>query len=395
MGAAMSADSARLRSARLTHWLVAEAYPVWAQSGWDSAHGGFHERLAAGGPVSGDSRRARVQFRQIYAFARAPGLGWSGDVHRLVADGIAHVRSRYLRPDGLFRTLVAPDGTVIDDRALLYDQAFAILALSAAERLLGPGAGLRQMATALVDRIRMLYKRRGPGFRSEPTLEHPLSSNPHMHLLEAAWAWCRGGGEPRWQQLVAEIVALALEHMIDPHTGAMREHVELQPAQSAGMLGRLIEPGHQFEWAWLLLQTACGDRDDVSDAHASILAVAKRLIDIGEAHGVRNGFVVNALLDDLTVQDPQARLWPQTERLKAHACMARRADAEQHWRLAGEAAAALEQYLHGAGRGLWHDRRLPDGSFVHEPAPASSFYHLVCAIGELGSLSSGYHAKQN
>jgi hypothetical protein len=37
----------------------------------------------------------------------------------------------------------------------------------------------------------------------------------------------------------------------------------------------------------------------------------------------------------------------------------------------------------------------PDGSFVHEPAPASSFYHLVCAIGELGSLSSGYHAQQN
>ena len=391
----MSAETARLLSARLTDWLLADAYPVWTGSGWDSEHGGFHERLTAAGPVISDSRRARVQFRQIYAFARAPGLGWRGEVHHLVADGIAHVRSRYLRPDGLFRTLVAPDGTVIDDRALLYDQAFALLALAAADGLLGPEAKLRPMAAALVDRIRVLYTRRGGGFRLEPTVEYPLSSNPHMHLLEAAWAWYGREGEPRWQQLVAEIVALALEHMIDPHTGAVREHVERAPAAHEGRLDRLIEPGHQFEWAWLLLQTACGEGDDDSDGHESLRAVAQRLVDLGEAHGVRNGVVVNALLDDLTVQDPQARLWPQTERLKAHAFMARRTDAQRHWRLAGDAAAALERYLRGAGRGLWYDRRLPDGRFVHEPAPASSLYHLVCAIGEFESSFSGCHVQQN
>jgi mannose-6-phosphate isomerase len=33
--------------------------------------------------------------------------------------------------------------------------------------------------------------------------------------------------------------------------------------------------------------------------------------------------------------------------------------------------------------GLWRDKQKADGSFVDEPAPASSFYHILCAIYEL------------
>jgi len=32
---------------------------------------------------------------------------------------------------------------------------------------------------------------------------------------------------------------------------------------------------------------------------------------------------------------------------------------------------------------------LPDGSFPREPSPASSFYHIVCAIGELAAALDG------
>jgi mannose-6-phosphate isomerase len=34
-------------------------------------------------------------------------------------------------------------------------------------------------------------------------------------------------------------------------------------------------------------------------------------------------------------------------------------------------------------KGLWRDRLNSDGTFVQEPAPASSFYHIVCAILEV------------
>jgi mannose/cellobiose epimerase-like protein (N-acyl-D-glucosamine 2-epimerase family) len=34
-------------------------------------------------------------------------------------------------------------------------------------------------------------------------------------------------------------------------------------------------------------------------------------------------------------------------------------------------------------RGLWRDTMKLDGSFVEQPAPASSFYHIVTAVAEL------------
>lgn len=385
-GAQTHDETARLALARLARWLLADAFPVWALHGWD-ARGGFHERLGADGPVAADARRARVQLRQIYSFARAPALGWGGDARRLVADGLAHYFARYGRADGLARTLVAADGSVADDTALLYDQAFALLAFCEAHRLLGPDGGLRQAAEALLERIRSVYERGDRGFRSEGATERPLSSNPHMHLLEAALAWRRASQDPRWIRLVEELVELALGRLIDTRTGALREHIEVAGTAYAGVAGRLIEPGHQFEWAWLLLGSGPGRARPTSarEVPAALLDAAARLIEISERHGVRDGFAVNSLLDDMTVHDPEARLWPQTERLKAHSLMARLTGEPRHWRLAGEAAQALEGYLHTGARGLWHDRRLPDGSFVHEPSPASTFYHIVCAVGELAS----------
>jgi mannose/cellobiose epimerase-like protein (N-acyl-D-glucosamine 2-epimerase family) len=371
----MGNDDARRPLARLERWLLTDAYPVWSQAGWDARHGGFHERLAANGPLAGDARRVRVQLRQIYSFARAPRFGWTGDARGLVIRGLDHFFARYRRPDGLARALVAADGTILDDRALLYDQAFVLLALAEACRLLGPGRGLRATAEGVLERIYATYGREGGGFRSEGASERPLSSNPQMHLLESALAWCALSDDPRWRRLADELVELALERLIDARSGVLREHFELEGTGHPPIDGRIVEPGHQFEWAWLLL-CAGGERQR---------RAARRLIEIGETHGVRDGVAINSLLDDMTVHDPRARLWPQTERLKAHALMARLTGEPRHWQLAAQAAEALERYLDAGAPGLWHDQRLPDGSFVREPAPASSFYHIVCGIGELAA----------
>jgi len=400
----MPHDDPRRALARLERWLLNEAYPVWTERGWDEKQGGFHERLTADGPVAADARRARVQLRQIYSFARAPALGWTEDTRGVVAEGLAHFFSRYRRPDGLARTLVAPDGSAADDTALLYDQAFALLAFAEAHRLLGSEGGLREAAEALLDRIYAVYQRSGWGFRSEGASERPLSSNPHMHLLEAALAWCTASEDERWRRLASYLVELALYYMIDPRTGVLREHFELDETERTGVAARLVEPGHQFEWAWLLLCAGGARGPDACrpglagqprraasprEMPAPLFDAAARLIEISEKHGVRDGVAVNSLLDDMTVHDPQARLWPQTERLKAHALMARLTGERRHWQLATEAAEALERYLDTGARGLWYDRHLPDGSFPREPSPASSFYHIVCAIGELASALDG------
>jgi mannose-6-phosphate isomerase len=89
-----------------------------------------------------------------------------------------------------------------------------------------------------------------------------------------------------------------------------------------------------------------------------------------------------------------ARLWPQTERLKsALAFMAvSEGAARLHYRREALAAArTLWRYLETPMPGLWRDRMLPDGSFVEEPSPASSFYHIICAIQVMKEIVRSGH----
>jgi mannose-6-phosphate isomerase len=378
-GAAQSLAALRHEHEWLSRWLLRDAYPLWAARGYDRLHGGFEESLTSAGAGGDQPRRARVQVRQIYAFARAASLGWQADeARRLVAQGLEYFLPHYRRSDGLFRTLVAVDGKALDERAFLYDQAFVLLALAESERLLKSGSELVGAAQALRAALYRHLKRPGPGFSSGVPDALPLLSNPHMHLLEAALNWTSVGNDPEWQALADEIVALALERLIDGATGALRENFDEHWAPLAGTAGRIVEPGHQFEWAWLLL---CWGRSVGADASQA----AARLVQIGETYGIRGGVALNALLDDFSIHDAEARLWPQTERLKAAALMAATTGEACFWSMAVQAAKGLRRYLETGTPGLWHDRLKADGQFVQQSAPASSFYHIVCAIDELGA----------
>jgi mannose-6-phosphate isomerase len=143
-----------------------------------------------------------------------------------------------------------------------------------------------------------------------------------------------------------------------------------------------VEPGHQFEWAWLLTRWA------QSRASAEALVKAERLFEVGLKHGIcpTRRVAMMALRDDFTVHDSTARLWPQTEWLKSSLRLASvNSDLKRAYYLASaeEACAAMQLFLDVPTRGLWRDKMHLDGSFIVEPAPASSFYHIACAINEL------------
>jgi mannose-6-phosphate isomerase len=206
-----------------------------------------------------------------------------------------------------------------------------------------------------------------------------VSSNSFMHLFEASLAWHEADGDPEWLVMADHIVTIARSRFIDPRSGAVREFFNRDWTPAAGIAGRLVEPGHQYEWAWLLLRWCA--RAECDDA----AAVAKHLIEVAEAHGVdaQRGAVISSLLEDFSVHDPVARLWSQTERIKAACLAAVVTQDERYWKIALDAINALRRYLQTPVRGLWRDRWNADGSFVDEPAPASSFYHIVCALVEL------------
>ncbi|MBW3616540.1 MAG: AGE family epimerase/isomerase [Proteobacteria bacterium] len=357
-----------------SRWLQEAAWPFWWERGADHQHGGFHEAIdAAGAPVSDAPRRARVQTRQIYCFATAGAAGWNGPWREAVEHGRRSLQERYRRPDGLFRSLVAQDGSVLDDTALLYDQAFALLAMAAMHKAGVGGGTVRQDAQALLRAVLANYRHPEGGFAEKAP--RAFQSNPQMHLFEAALAWLEIDPSPVWSGLCEELASLCLNRFIDGEGGFLREFFQADWSPRPDDFGRLVEPGHQFEWAWLLERW--GRLSGSEDAKRA----ARRLFDIG-LRGVdpRRGVAVNELWDDLSVRSDRARLWPQTEWLKAAVLFAddQRSSAEVE-----TAARGLLRYLHTPRHELWRDKMEADGSFVSEPAPASSFYHICSAILEL------------
>jgi mannose-6-phosphate isomerase len=378
MNSNSSLAQARQMHGRLMSWLIDEAYPMWSTAGFDPVHRTFHERLLAGAAIPDEPRRARVQTRQVYAYSHAGRLGWRGDARTLVEAGLGFFTRHYQRKDGLFHTLCASDGTIADDRAVLYDQAFALLALASAQQVLGAAPKLVTQGTRLREVVIAQLHREGGGFDSGIPERAPLLSNPHMHLLEAALTWKAIGADPGWTMLADEITGIALKHFIDPGTGALAEIFDEDwRRMPESTPGQAIEPGHQFEWAWLLL---CQD----AAAGSATRRCAERLFDVGENHGVKGGIAINAVSLELRVKDPAARLWPQTERLKAAARLGALTGQERYWNSALGAAQGLWRFLDHGTRGLWYDKIDRAGKFVIEPAPASSFYHIICAISEFG-----------
>ena len=105
-----------------------------------------------------------------------------------------------------------------------------------------------------------------------------------------------------------------------------------------------------------------------------------------EDHGLdpARGVLFAELHPDLSLRDPISRLWPQTERIKAWVLLAESAGADAALKdaalgKAAEAVNAMMRYFRADLPGSWFDRMTPDGTLIEEPAPASSFYHIVCA----------------
>jgi mannose-6-phosphate isomerase len=334
-------------------------------------------------------RRARIHPRQIYSFAQAPGLGWTGDVRQIVQRGTDYFTAHYRRADGLFRTLADVDGAPMDERAVLYDQAFALLGYAAAATALGTRRDFEARALDLRNAIERILRADNGAFHSAETRDGIFESNPHMHLLEACLAWAEIGSDPGWAEWARQLVELALHGFIragtGPGSGALGESFTADWRPAPGTAGRIVEPGHQFEWAWLLLRAESRHSGPLRDA-------ALRLVAIGETWGVHNQVAVNALLDDFSVHDPNARCWPQTERLKVALLAAQRTGNEAYWTMAAAAAASLLPYLDTPVAGLWLDLRLPSGELIDSTSPASTFYHLVGAIVALENTLAGGRA---
>jgi mannose/cellobiose epimerase-like protein (N-acyl-D-glucosamine 2-epimerase family) len=381
---------------QLLQWLCGSVLPLWDERGVDRRSGGYFETISIVGPQrqlesTGAVRRGRVVARQIYVFDVGRELGWRSSLSDPVAHGREYLFSRLHVGDGVFHTAVDAATYQPCSAFDLYEAAFYLFALARLHVASTNGFPIAETALGVLRRLRADLGKRIGGFEESHPPSLPLKSNPHMHLLEAALAWVDatdGSSQRPWLDLARELVGLCLTRFRDGSSGAVREFFDDQWRPFPGDDGRIVEPGHQFEWAWLLMKWSASPHSSEAE-RAACTAAACKLIDIGERWGVDSarGIAINELWDDMTVKDASAKLWPQTERVKAWCAMLDAArtpvEAERAARKIDIAARGMAKYIRSDVPGLWHEACLVDGEFASGPTKASSLYHVAGAIDVL------------
>ena len=217
-----------------------------------SRAGGYHERIDFDGRPVILPRRSRVAARQAFCYSDAGRLGWNGPWRQAGRHALNFLRQRYAKDDGTMISTLEQDGCVLDAQFDLYNQAFALLAYACGHGALDPSGDWRARGYALARTLRREFAHLAGGFCEDRDGRLTPRANPHMHLLEAALAWLTIDPSPIWRNLADEIVALYLDRFIDRNTAALREYFASDWPPIRGTPGEVLEPGHHYEWAFLL-----------------------------------------------------------------------------------------------------------------------------------------------
>ncbi len=361
---------------RFSDWLHERTIPFWLTHGVDHDDGGFHEKLGPDRrPVPGTGKRVMVQARQLYVAADHALLTGSKDARTAAAGALKFMHDHCRHPDGGWRFRVARDGSPQDDIRDLYTHAFVLFALAWHHRL-DPDGGAKEEAVRTLAFLDDRMAHPDGGYHealdaSGPTARGIRRQNPHMHLFEAFLEWMSLGDDPAWGDHADAMAALfQTRFCVD---GTLREFFtdDLRPVD--GDKGRWVEPGHHYEWSWLLQRYASLTGD------ARLAPAADQLYRFAERYGIdpATGGIVDAVDCAGAVLQDSRRVWPQTEAVKAHA--ARRSVA----RLAAQIDSLLGGHLDGMPDGAWREHVSADGAPLVADLPASSLYHLAMAAAEL------------
>lgn len=366
---------------RLGTWMTATSFPLWAGAGIHESGASWEALDFDGNPVPDDAVRVRVQARQAYVFSLAHTFGWRPEFARSRVESLlGHLLVGCRRPDGLFgKTYSLGSGRLIDDTYLLYETAFALLALAEASGSLGDGAvrpEIDAILTALDDRAA-----HADGGYYEQGLEQGRATdvrlqNPHMHLFESFLALAEAGFDDLVGDRAERLYAFVQATFFDASQGIVQEKSPGSAADRA-----TFEPGHSFEWVWLLWWWA--ERNGQAPS-----PFAGDLYDRALASLAADGTACMQASVDGGQKDASRRLWAQAEVLKAQLCRAMAAegtDREAAIARAAETCRGLrENWLEPAVAGGWHDHFDADGKLIAADMPASTGYHLFGAIRFLG-----------
>jgi len=363
---------------RVRQFLVRDALPFWSTHG-AYPNGCFVEQLdLAGAPADPGFTRVRVQARQLYVFSHAhlSGLFACADLVHRSAEFL--MRAAWLGPDRGWARRLRRDGTLLDAGFDFYDVAFALFALGWYYRVSGDPRCLAR-AHETLDFLEMHARHPSGGFINDAANSLPRQQNPHMHLVEALNVWFEATGEERFAALSHQMLDLFETRFTDCRTGALFEFFDADWTRCAAPAGDIVEPGHQFEWAWIIAHNGRMTGKPRLELMRRVIASALR-----SGFDSTTGLTVDQVDDAGRLLAGSHRLWPQTEAIKA-------ALAEREFlgtltapRIARIVSVLFKRFLDpGPVPGTWIDHYDPEWRPVVDKVPASSLYHLTVAFLDL------------
>lgn len=369
--------------AKVRQFLVEHALPFWASVGrYDN--GCFVEHLdLSGNPVDPGYTRTRVQARQLYVFSHAhhTGLIDASDICPTSVDFL--IGSAWLGDSEGWARRIDRQGVVLDPRFDFYDVSFALFALGWYYRISGDARCL-DLAHRTLDFLEREAAHPTGGFFNDWTRSLPRAQNPHMHFVEALNVWYESTGEDRFADHAEQILQLFERSFVDPQTGALFEFFEDDWSRLNGESGQIVEPGHQFEWAWIIGHNG---RLTGRNRHPLMRRLLNSALNAG--YDARTGTTIDQVNGAGAMLSDNRRLWPQTEAIKAALAEAEFLGEDTSQRIASILSLLFERFLDpGPVPGTWIDHYCAKWTPLVDKVPASSLYHITLAFMELLRLGT-------
>ncbi|MQR99920.1 mannose-6-phosphate isomerase [Gluconobacter sp. AC10] len=362
-------------------WLSERTLPLWSDAGFDGKRNLYHERLNWDGrPVPMSGLRLMVQARQISTYCRATLDGFY-DASAQALRCLDVVERAYHGSDGdagwIFS--LSPDGKPADSQRDLYAHAFILFAYGWAIRLTGEER-YRKIARQTTQEVERIFAAPGAGYLDTvPPTDSLRRQNPHMHLLEAYLVLFEATGDEYYLDRLRGLIALTRNHLLDRRSGLLLEFFDSSWKPSEPASHNRVEPGHLFEWAWLL-----GEYERLVSPSGEDLTglteTADRLFRSGLTRGTdpKTGLVFDAMTEDGVVFERTTRIWPQTELLRL-LCTRQVRDRYESIPVHDLGMTFLARFAPSRLAGGWIDRFDEVGSPLVDYMPASSLYHVYGA----------------
>jgi len=335
--------------------------PLWQGPGWNAELGLPYEALdARHQPLPPQRYRAMACARQLYLFSSVIGQVPGAEERAAALFDSLQQHFHDAEYGGWFYS-IDPQGTPLDQRKDLYTHAFILFACAH----YWDKVRETQVESVLNAALQVIAQHfaTGDGLY-EASLDRDWSSlnsgplqNPLMHLAEAFLATLSARPDNTVQAALVDLCTAMQQRFIDPQHDVLME-------KPLGAVDNWFEPGHQFEW-YFLLESSPLLRG--SALHTSL----ERAFAFTERLGVdRHTGAVRAMLDlDGHSKDGTQRIWAQAEYLRA---LTLRRNSENA--LLQQLQALQQRHLHASG---WYECRDEQGEVSRQDMPSTTPYHLA------------------